>query len=279
MTGWVDRDAFAIIVSFLDWPSPKHQKLVRVVLQGENPKFQECVFSVWKQHTKFECIESECISLVYYCNGKIHRDDDQPAITTRQRYWLDKKFWYTPASDEHYHKSVWLETLGTQIWCCNGNIHRNGDLPAIVQGDDTIIQEWWKHGKRHRRGDLPAIEFRIKHFIHSEWWERGVCHRDDDKPAIVSVDQESLRTGKTFREHKWYQRGILHREGRPAVMSWEPFEQPSFQAWWHSGKLHREGRLPAVVRRHHEVEWHNQGIQHHRPFCMDGVDNLQWFVY
>ena len=74
-------------------------------------------------------------------NGKLHRDDDMPAVI----YWNGSKSWFK-----------------------NGEYHRDGNLPAYIGSDGT--QAWWKNGLRHRDEDLPAV-------IHAdgkqEWWKEG----------------------------------------------------------------------------------------------------------
>jgi hypothetical protein len=61
------------------------------------------------------------------------------------------------------------------------------------------------NGQLHRDGDLPAIE---TPYGHGGWYRHGQIHRDDDRPALIDgISKE------------WYQNGILHRDGEnPAVM-------------------------------------------------------------
>lgn len=54
--------------------------------------------------------------------------------------------------------------LGKRYWYKEGNLHRDGDLPAIVYENpssrknmDRIVSAWYKEGKLHREGDLPAV--------------------------------------------------------------------------------------------------------------------------
>jgi hypothetical protein len=68
----------------------------------------------------------------YYLFGKLHREEDLPAI---------------------------IYADGSQEWYKNGLLHREGDLPAIIWADGT--SEWWINGKLHRpdhngQRDLPA---------------------------------------------------------------------------------------------------------------------------
>ena len=63
----------------------------------------------------------------WFKNGKLHRDNDLPAI---------------------------IFGIGDRYWYKNGELHRDNDLPAIIceNGD----QFWYKNGKLHRDNDLPA---------------------------------------------------------------------------------------------------------------------------
>ena len=63
----------------------------------------------------------------WYLNGKLHRENDLPAI---------------------------ISSSGTQSWWLYGKRHRENDLPAIISSCGT--QSWWLYGKRHRENDLPA---------------------------------------------------------------------------------------------------------------------------
>ena len=88
----------------------------------------------------------------YYHNGKLHRDNDLPAIESTK----EDKEWYV-----------------------NGQRHRDNDLPAIEGEDGT--KEWWANGKRHRDNDLPAIESTKGD---KEWYVNGQRHRCGGLPAV-----------------------------------------------------------------------------------------------
>jgi len=60
--------------------------------------------------------------------GKIHRDNDLPAIILAD---------------------------GNQHWYKEGKCHRDNDQPAVIHPDGT--QLWYKEGKCHRDHDLPVI--------------------------------------------------------------------------------------------------------------------------
>eukprot|EP01117_Protostelium_nocturnum_P012134 TRINITY_DN4452_c0_g1_i17.p1 TRINITY_DN4452_c0_g1~~TRINITY_DN4452_c0_g1_i17.p1 ORF type:complete len:116 (+),score=25.07 TRINITY_DN4452_c0_g1_i17:74-421(+) len=49
-----------------------------------------------------------------------------------------------------------------------GEVHRDNDLPAIIEANGT--QYWFKKGKPHRDNNLPAI---IRADGTREWWKEG----------------------------------------------------------------------------------------------------------
>ena len=79
-------------------------------------------------------------SELWYKDGKLHRDNDLPAITHTD----SRKGWYQ-----------------------NGLLHRDGDLPAITSDNSS---RWYKDGELHRDNDLPAI---IDSYGNREYWVRG----------------------------------------------------------------------------------------------------------
>lgn len=87
-------------------------------------------------------------------NGKLHRDDDLPALECAN---------------------------GDKLWYRNGKLHREGDRPAIEHANGN---KWWYHnGELHRDNDLPAftnIEDGTKY-----WYRYGNHHRDGMHPAIM----------------------------------------------------------------------------------------------
>ena len=47
-----------------------------------------------------------------------------------------------------------MDNNGTEWWYVNGQLHREGGLPAKVLPDGS--KEWWVSGRLHREGGLPA---------------------------------------------------------------------------------------------------------------------------
>ena len=65
----------------------------------------------------------------WYLNGKLHRDNDQPAIENAN---------------------------GSKEWRLNGELHRENDLPAIEFSNRT--KQWYLNGRLHRENG-PACEY------------------------------------------------------------------------------------------------------------------------
>lgn len=85
---------------------------------------------------------------------------------------------------------------GTKIWCFNGKLHRDGDKPAKISGNDH--KTWFHHGVEHRDSDQPA-------WIHIDggrrWFKYGKLHRDGDKPAVMFPNgwQEWYKDGELYQ--------------------------------------------------------------------------------
>ena len=75
---------------------------------------------------------------LYYLNGKLHRDNDLPAVEY---------------NDE------------TKEWHKNGKIHRDNDLPAHIDADGT--KEWYKNGLLHRDNGKNTVEY--GHNVSVQW--------------------------------------------------------------------------------------------------------------
>jgi hypothetical protein len=92
---------------------------------------------------------------------------------------------------------------GELAWFKNGEQHRDGDLPAVIHGDDNVF--WYKNGLHHRDGDKPAY---ITSTGVLEWYKNGKWHRDGDLPARIGYDNTL----------DWRKNGKLHRITGPAVI-------------------------------------------------------------
>jgi hypothetical protein len=90
----------------------------------------------------------------WYKYGKIHRDDDQPAV---------------------------IRPNGTRYWVQYGQIHRDNDQPAIICSDGTRM--WYRFGVPDRDNDQPNIVYANGA---QEWRNHeGQLHRINEYPAII----------------------------------------------------------------------------------------------
>jgi hypothetical protein len=120
----------------------------------------------------------------------------------------------------------------TQRWYdADGNLHRDGDLPAVVRADGR--QEWYHHGRLHRGLDLPAVVWPNNKL---EWWQNGRRHRDGDQPAMVlpnGVDDILAPPSWNSKAMFWFRDGKLHRGGGLPAVVWEDGRHE----WWVDGVL------------------------------------------
>ena len=92
------------------------------------------------------------------------------------------------------------EQNNTKITKCNGLLHSSNDIPSVFDYF-TGNRIWHKNGERHRDGDQPAL-------IQSDgtriWYQHGKIHRDYDLPAIISGDgiKEWYRCGQLYRNNR-----------------------------------------------------------------------------
>ena len=84
-------------------------------------------------------------TLLWYKNGKEHRDDDKPA-----RILAD----------------------GRLEWYKNGLLHRDGDKPALIDASGSLW--WFKNRLFHRDGDKPAV---IDARGGLAWYKNNKLHR------------------------------------------------------------------------------------------------------
>jgi len=86
-----------------------------------------------------------------------------------------------PSAENDLDLPTEIDCNGHKLWKNkDGQIHRDGDLPAVIYADGT--KSYYKNGNCHRDGDLPAIEWidGTKKFF-----KDGKLHRDNGKPAVI----------------------------------------------------------------------------------------------
>ena len=185
-------------------------------------------------------------------------------------------------------------------WLLNGELHRDGDLPALEEpafgapsdilpeGDfdpatapapPLVRREWYRYGVLHRGGDLPArqvfeyvddgngggVDWAHPILVEQAYFQRGLAHRDGDEPAHELVHfsnpfQISASYPKIV-EWAWYRRGKVHRGGdRPAIVHSDGRRQ-----WYWNGRKHRGGDRPADEYPDGTKEWRRSGKRRRGP--------------
>jgi len=136
------------------------------------------------------------------------------------------------------------------IYTVNGEIHREGDLPAIIYYG--VGSFWFKNNQPHRDNDLPACEFINET---KEWHYLGKIHRDG-KPAIIF---------KNPLDSEWFLNGVYHRENDLPAKIYH-FSGGVLQKWYILGEKRRLSHNPCLIVSNNDsgdydyFEWylHNQ---------------------
>lgn len=105
-----------------------------------------------------------------------------------------------PFSDKHNKESYITLPDGTHVYVKDGEIHRDGDKPAVLANvSKSFEHHYYKNGKHNREGDKPSSILNDGTKI---WHKDGEYHRDDDKPAIEypSGKKQYYKNGKFIKE-------------------------------------------------------------------------------
>jgi len=260
--------------------------------------------------------------------GQRHREpDSQPALVReRHKEWythgiLTRKEivddWATRHKEWYTHGILTRKEIvdgwgtTTTYYNARGQLHREGDLPALVlEGYYKGNQEWWRDGVLHRdAGDQPAV---ITHTGTMKWF--GTCtHRDKTMewwmegkrarhPGLPTVELPSGRGLWAFGSSRdpisemgfsglvrqpsgdleLLKEGRLHCDN-DADGEWGPaaIRADGTREWWRKGVRHRSDGKPAVKHPHGDKEWWEHGVRH-RDNGLPAVEladgSRQWFV-
>lgn len=115
---------------------------------------------------------------------------------------------------------LWIE----RFYNSDGRQERAGGLPSeITYCEDTGLPRsymWHRNGDLHRNDDLPAVlnlDPETGQHIRETYVVDGLPHRVGDKPAEIEWDWN----GKVVLE-RYYYRGQVHRENGPAEITYDP---------------------------------------------------------
>jgi hypothetical protein len=126
----------------------------------------------------------------YFKNGKLHRDDDLPAVIN---VLIDRYEWYQNGKRHRNNDQPAIIDNYCTEWYHER--HRDNDKPAVICNN---CKKWYWCGKLHRDNDQPAI-FNPRQ--HKEWYIHGKRHCEGDRPAVIVKNQFM----------KWYLNDELHR--------------------------------------------------------------------
>jgi hypothetical protein len=125
---------------------------------------------------------------IWFYNGKIHREDDKPAVY----------------ADNEQYTSIKQEKLKYyKAWYKNGVRHRDSDKPAIMCEEAHLIASYFEF---YDQGQLDDFRYEYEY---ESYYKNGLLHRDDDKPALIGKNGTMA----------WYKIGLLHRENGPACVN------------------------------------------------------------
>jgi hypothetical protein len=138
---------------------------------------------------------------IWFKNGLIHRDGDEPALIQED----GGRRWYKEGVLHRDNDLPAIVTTDSQEWWVNGMWHRDNGEPAIVSPN---FKAWYVNGKRHRENDLPAEDGLFKF-----WYKNGVRHRDATDPQIGLLLPASIWSPD---ETRWYLNGVrVDEHGKP----------------------------------------------------------------
>lgn len=141
----------------------------------------------------------------WYQNGKLHRDNDKPALIE------------TLFNDPN--------KIVLECWYKNGQLHRDNDKPAYVEHYGGKHLQWYQNGKLHRDYDRPAeIMYNdVGRVEYEKWYQNGQLHRDNDEPAYMKqlhLEETNLTINNIV--HQWYTHGkICRKNGKPIEVRYD----------------------------------------------------------
>ena len=147
----------------------------------------------------------------YWANGRLHRDDDLPAVRD-----ADGSQWWVKGLLHRDHGPARISVHGGLTEYFQHGLRHRTNGPAVI-GDPVRAQEWFSRGLRHRDGDQPAV---ITPDGSAHYFKHGIRHRPvEHGPAVVHPDPHP--TAYTQPTDHYWEHGIcLQRD--PATGVWAP---------------------------------------------------------
>jgi hypothetical protein len=210
----------------------------------------------------------------WYIKGKLHRENDQPAIIHRNG---DSSWYYDGVLHREKDKPAIVDINGSKEWYYEGKRHRSNDKPASIDEDGNM--KWYKHAMQHRDYDRPAV---VDVNGNLEWYINGIRRRidqsDDCPPTIINQygDQIWLTLKHKYDNDKYrnfipsmydFMIGVekmydVHRmNDQPAIIRGNGDRE-----WYNCGRLYHQDGGPTIIRANGDKEWRISTSKHsHNP--------------
>lgn len=158
----------------------------------------------------------------YYRNGS-----KKSEIFADQDRVISKEIQYYDNGSKHY-----------EIWYKEKIVHRDNDLPAVVQYnlyEEILVEKWIQNNKLHRDEDKPAL-IKYNFYPHSPecemYYKNDKLHRNFDLPAAIYYEKEN----NYIQKEEWYCMGFLLRLGytydfkpKPSVIVYKSFKNVLYE--------------------------------------------------
>lgn len=119
--------------------------------------------------------------------GESHSYNKMPSVESSD-YNNEEFLMWTKDGNQHSYDDIPSTIKGLDMnrsdfisWAKNGYVNRDGDKPALILNNGTMI--WYKNGKIDRQNDKPALISNIKKT--KVWAQNGIISRAGDKPNLI----------------------------------------------------------------------------------------------
>ena len=134
-----------------------------------------------------------------------------------------------------------INEYGVKTWKNKfGQIHRGGDLPAIIWRNGAC--EWVRNGKNHRDHNLPAT-IGVNGFC--QWFQNGKRIK-----CNYCTPEEIKQFKKPYQGNNYRPKGKI--SDKPTIVT-----EGGIQIWTNfDGNYHRDHDLPAWIEPNGHCEWY-----------------------
>ena len=119
-------------------------------------------------------------------------------MSNKQVLIIESKMAYTEKVDRY----------GTKMYYKDGELHRDGDEPAVIWSDG--YKEYFKNGERHRDGDEPAV---IETDGTKRYYKNGVEYTKEQVEKMEEIRRRILNRNVKSCAIYWYDQTYMNPEG------------------------------------------------------------------